>query len=79
MTNKNTFSKRQGLFTIKEREITVREDAPEGLRSFVKMVYYDLGKNPSDLRSITSRVLKISPDSNNLSDFLILISKLGNI
>jgi hypothetical protein len=69
MTNKNTFSKRQGLFSIKEKEITVREDAPEGLRGFIKMVYYDLGKNPSDLRSITSRVLKISPDSNNWSEF----------
>jgi hypothetical protein len=69
MTNNNTFSKRQGLFSIKEKEITVREDAPEGLRGFIKMVYYDLGKNPSDLRSITSRVLKISPDSNNWSEF----------
>ena len=69
MTNKNTFSKRQGLFTLKEKEITVREDAPEGLRGFIKMAYYDLGKNPSDLRSITSRVLKIPPDSNNWSEF----------
>ena len=69
MTNKNTFSKRQGLFTLKEKEITVREDAPEGLRGFIKMAYYDLGKNPSDLRSITSRVLKIAPDSNNWSEF----------
>lgn len=69
MTNKNTFSKRQGLFTIKEKEITVREDAPEGLRGFIKMAYYDLGKSPSDLRSITSRVLKIPPDSNNWSEF----------
>src|SRR5690606_1404857 len=69
MTNKNTFSKRQGLFSLKEKEITVREDAPEGLRGFIKMAYYDLGKNPSDLRSITSRVLKIPPDSNNWSEF----------
>lgn len=69
MTNKNTFSKRQGLFSIKEKEITVREDAPEGLRGFIKMAYYDLGKKPSDLRSITSRVLKIAPDSNNWSEF----------
>ena len=69
MTNKETFSKRQGLFTLKEKEITVREDAPEGLRGFIKMAYYDLGKNPSDLRSITSRVLKIPPDSNNWSEF----------
>lgn len=69
MMNKNTFSKRQGLFSIKEKEITVREGAPEGLRGFIKMAFYDLGKNPSDLRAITSRVLKIPPDSNNWSEF----------
>lgn len=69
MTNKDTFSKRQGLFSIKEKEITVREDAPEGLRGFIKMAFYDLNKNPSDLRAITSRVLKIAPDSNNWSEY----------
>lgn len=69
MTNKDTFSKRQGLFLIKEKEITVREDAPDGLRGFVRMAYYDLNKNPSDLRSITTRVLKIPLDSNNWSEF----------
>jgi len=69
MNNKETFSKRQGLFSLKEKEITVREDAPEGLRGFIKMAFYDLNKNPSDLRAITSRVLKIPPDSNNWSEF----------
>lgn len=69
MNKKETFSKRQGLYSIKNREITVREDAPEGLRGFVKMAFYDIGKNPSDLRAITTRVLKIPPDSNNWSEF----------
>lgn len=69
MTKKDTFSKRQGLHTINEKEITVREDAPEGLRGFVKMAFYELGKNPSDLRAITTRVLKIPPDRNNWSEF----------
>lgn len=69
MTNKDTFSKRQGLFLVKEKEISVREDAPKGLRGFVRMAYYDLNKNPSDLRSITTRVLKIPPDSNNWSEY----------
>ncbi len=69
MTNKETFSKRQGLYSIKEKEITVREDAPEGLRGFIQMAFYDLNKNPSDLRAITSRVLKIPPDSNNWSEY----------
>lgn len=69
MINKETFSKRQGLFSLKEKEITVREDAPEGLRGFIKMAFYDLNKNPSDLRAITSRVLKIAPDRNNWSEY----------
>ena len=69
MDKKQTFSKRQGLYSLKEKEITVREDAPEGLRGFIKMAFYDLNKNPSDLRTITSRVLKIPPDSNNWSEF----------
>lgn len=69
MTKKETFSKRQGLFSIKEKEITVREDAPEGLRGFIKMIFYDLKKTPSDLRAITTRVLKIPPDTNNWSEY----------
>lgn len=69
MNKKQTFSKRNGHFSIKEKEITIREDAPEGLRGFIRMVFYDLNKNPSDLRDITSRVLKIAPDSNNWSEF----------
>lgn len=69
MTNKEIFSKRQGHFAVREKEITVREDAPEGLRGFIKMSFYDLKKNPSELREITTRVLKIPPDSNNWSEF----------
>jgi hypothetical protein len=69
MNNKETFSKRQGLFSLREKEITVREDAPEGLRGFIKMAFYDLNKKPSDLRPITSRVFKIPADSNNWSEF----------
>lgn len=68
MTSKETFSKRQGLFSIKEKEITVREDAPEGLRGFIRMAFYDLNKYPSDLRAITTKVLKTPPDSNNWSE-----------
>jgi hypothetical protein len=44
MTKKNTFSKQQELFSKKEKEIIVREDAPEGLRGFIKMAHYDLRK-----------------------------------
>jgi hypothetical protein len=69
MINKDTFSKRLGLYSIKEKEITIREDAPEGLRGFVKMAYYSLNKYPSDLRTIVCRVLMIPPDSDNWSEF----------
>lgn len=69
MDKKETFSKRQGLYSLKEKEITVREDAPEGLRGFIKIAFYDLNKKPSELRTITSRVLKTPPDSNNWSEF----------
>lgn len=77
MTNKETFSKRHGLFSIKEKEITVREDAPEGLRGFIKMAFYDLNKKPSDLRAITSRVLKIAPDSYNWSEYPNIDQEVG--
>lgn len=75
--NKETFSKRQGLFSIKEKEITIREGAPDGLRGFIKMVYYDLNKNPSDLRLITTRVLKTPPDNNNWSEYPNIDSEVG--
>ena len=69
MPDKETFSKRQGLYSIKEKEITVREDAPEGLRGYVRMAYYDLKKYPSELRLITTRVLKTPPDSSNWGEY----------
>lgn len=67
--SKQTFSKRQGFHSLNEKEITIREDAPEGLRGFIRMAFYDLKKPPSDLRAITTRVLKIPPDRNNWSEF----------
>ncbi|GHT40088.1 hypothetical protein AGMMS49965_07830 [Bacteroidia bacterium] len=64
-----TFSKRQGFFQLKEKEIIIREDAPEGFRGFLRMAFYDLNKKPSDLRAIVTRVLKIPPDSDNWSEY----------
>lgn len=68
MTSKDRFSKRTGHFSIKEQEITIREDAPEGLRGFIPMVFYSLGKNPSELREIICYMLKTPPDRNNWSE-----------
>lgn len=64
-----SFSRRHGLSVIREKEITVREDAPEGLRGYIRMAFYDLKKFPSDLRKITTRVLRIPPDSGNWSEY----------
>lgn len=64
-----SFSKRHGLTVNREKEITVREDAPEGLRGYIRMAFYELKKHPSDLRKITTRVLRIPPDSSNWSEF----------
>ncbi|SFF54761.1 hypothetical protein SAMN05216283_1094 [Sunxiuqinia elliptica] len=75
--NKETFSKRQGLFSIEEKEITVREDAPIGLRGFLRMAFYGLNKKPSDLRAITTRVLKIPPDNNNWSEYPNIDDEVG--
>jgi hypothetical protein len=79
MPDKNTFSKRFGLFSTKEKEITIREDAPEGLRAFVVMAFYELNKNPSDLRAIVCRVLKIPPDRNNWSEFPNIDYEVNNL
>jgi hypothetical protein len=69
MSNKETFSKRHGHFSVKEKEITIREDAPDGLRGYIRIAFYDLKKKPSDLRAITTRLLKTPPDSNNWSEY----------
>lgn len=65
MTNQENFSRRHGLCSINEKEIVVREDAPQHLRDFIRMTFYALNKNPSDLRDITTRFLKNPPDKNN--------------
>lgn len=69
MSNKQSFSKRLGYSLKKSKEITIRTDAPEGLRSFVRVAYKDLDKQPSDLREIICKVLRISPDRNNWSEY----------
>lgn len=69
MLNKETFSKRFGHYSMNEKEITVREDAPYGLRRFIPTAFYELKKEPSDLRAIVCRVLRVPPDNNNWSEF----------
>ncbi len=69
MTDSEKFSRRFGHYKLTEKKITVREDAPEGLRRYIPMSFYDLGKKPSDLRWIVCKHLRIAPDSNNWSEY----------
>ena len=63
------FSSRFGHRT-REREITIREDAPEGLRGYLVQLMYELGFKPSGLRKIVCQVLKKAPDiKGNWSEF----------
>ena len=64
MTDKLSFSKRKGFFSIKDKAVTIREDAPFGLRNFVRLLFYDFNKKPSDLLAIVSKVLKVAPADN---------------
>lgn len=61
------FSKRLGI-EVPEKEITVRNDAPNGLRAYIPEIYYGLGKYPSDVRPIVCRTLRIAPDEGNWSE-----------
>jgi len=64
----DNFSKRFG-YTSPPKEITIREDAPSGLRSFVIQTLYSYKLLPSYLRRIICRILKTSPDDGNWSEY----------
>ncbi|MEZ4900909.1 MAG: hypothetical protein R2822_03725 [Spirosomataceae bacterium] len=59
-----SFSKRHGL-NSQEKEITVRQDAPQGLREYVIQTIESLGYGPAHSRQIICRVLRKVPDRNN--------------
>lgn len=63
------FSKRYGFASIAEVEISVREDAPDMLRSFVVQLAYDHSFKPSSLRYLACKALKKSPDASNWSEY----------
>jgi hypothetical protein len=60
MALKPPFSKRHGFSRAKD--ITIREDAPENLRSFVLQTAMHLGWRPSRLRQLVCRVLRVPPN-----------------
>ncbi len=64
----SSFSKREG-YTGKEVEIAIREDAPEGLRSYIIQSLYALGLTPKQIRPVICQVLRVAPDDNNWSEY----------
>ena len=51
------------------KEITIREDAPEGLRFAVLETARELEWGPSSLRNIVCKVLRVRPDPSNWSEY----------
>jgi hypothetical protein len=72
------FSKRHG-YSIQNREITIREDAPENLRHFVLETARDLGFGPAALREDACAVLHVRPDPNNWSEYPNVWEEVQNL
>ena len=68
MPREDSFSKRHG-YTAPAKEITVREDAPEGLRFVVLQTARDLDWTPTPLRGIVCKVLRVRPDPGQLERY----------
>lgn len=68
MPSGESFSKRN-RYTGVGKEITIREDAPEGLRFAVLETARELDWGPSSLRDIVCRVLRVRPDPGNWSEY----------
>ena len=62
------FSRRLG-YRAEEAEITIREDAPEGLRFSVLQIACELGMRPSTIRDVMCRVLLTAPNPGNWGEY----------
>lgn len=62
------YSDRHG-YRRPEQEITVREDAPEGLRFAVPLLARHAGMSPTTMRRIVCQVLLIQRDPSNWSEY----------
>ena len=62
------FSDRHG-YRGAEQELTVREDAPEGLRFAIPLIAQEAGMRPGAMRQAVCQVLLVRPDPNNWSDY----------
>lgn len=67
-SDRESFSRRYG-FSSKQREITIRYEAPEELRGAILQIAIETGLTPSPLRQIICRVLRTLPDRYNWSEY----------
>jgi len=63
-----SFSDRYG-YRGADAEITIREDAPDGLRFAVLAIAKEAGLGPKSMRETICQVLREPPDPNNWSDY----------
>ena len=68
MTTADSFSRRN-RYAGAAKDITIREDAPEGLRFAILETARELGWGPSTLRNIVCRVLRVRPNAGNWSEY----------
>ena len=52
-----------------EREIVVRDDAPEGLRFAILLIAENAGMSPGTIRNVICSVLLVRPDPSNWSEY----------
>lgn len=73
------FSKRMGLDNPVAAEITIRQDAPDGLRQFVVALAYEAGLSPKPLRRLVCRILRVPPDPGNWSEWPNVADEVGDL
>lgn len=69
MDRENKFSARFGFEETEQTEIKVRHDAPSELRSALPVIVEKNDLSPKPLRKIICKVLLISPNPNNWSEY----------
>lgn len=74
----DTFSNRHG-YKGPDKEITVREDAPQGLRFAIPLLAQDAGLATKQIRQTICNVLLLRPDPSNWSDFPNVWDELNNL
>lgn len=72
------FSDRHGHHGA-EREITVRDDAPDDLRFAILMIAQDVGMTPTEMRRVVCGVLLVRPNPSNWSNYPNVWYEVNNL